>query len=318
MISTKRVLATPTCSATEGRIVWAPIKSLWVSVMTVCGLFGGSVFFSPGAFAAFLILTSLTVCAGHSVGMHRLLIHRSFETPLWLERGIVYLGALVGMAGPFGMIRAHDMRDWLQRQEQCHNHAAHRASFFRDAFWQMHCELKLDRPPYMKLEDSIGNDRFYRLLEATWMAQQIPIALVLFYFGGWGWVFWGVCLRISVSLTGHWLIGHFAHRSGQQDWIIDNVAVQGHNVRYAGLITFGEAWHNNHHAFPESAKLGLETGQSDLGWWFIKGLERIGLARAVKTPDVLPRRAGLQRCQTATTPQHSKRVGTCGAANPIA
>lgn len=294
-LSTSRVTAVPACSPIDGTIRWSATKSLWVSFMTLAGIIGATTHASWAGLAVFTVLTALTVCAGHSVGMHRLLIHKSFSTHLWLERTLVYLGTLVGMAGPFGMIRAHDMRDWHQRQEHCHDHAAHRASFFRDAFWQMHCELQLKSPPVLKIEDKLNRDKFYRFLEATWMAQQIPVAILLFVLGGWGWVFWGVCLRVSVSLTGHWLIGHFAHRKGQQDWIVRKTAVQGFNVPYAGLVTFGEAWHNNHHAFPDSAKLGLEAGQSDLGWWLIEGFECFGLAWEIKTPDKLARRAGLTR-----------------------
>lgn len=294
-LSTARVIAIPGCSPIDGTIRWSVTKSLWISFMTLAGIIGAATYATWGGLAVFMVLTAVTVCAGHSVGMHRLLIHKSFSTPLWLERTLVYLGTLVGMAGPLGMIRAHDMRDWHQRQEQCHDHAAHRASFLRDAFWQMHCELQLDTPPVLEIENRISGDKFYRFLEATWMAQQIPVAVLLFALGGWGWVFWGICLRVSVSLTGHWLIGHFAHRKGQQDWIVRKTAVQGFNVPYAGLVTFGEAWHNNHHAFPDSAKLGLEAGQSDLGWWLIRGFERIGLAWDLKTPDMLTWRAGLAR-----------------------
>ena len=57
----------------------------------------------------------------------------------------------------------------------------------------------------------------------------------------------------------------------------------------------GESWHNNHHAFPQSAKLGLLPGQIDLGWWLIKSFEAVGLATNVKTPANLPRRPGLRR-----------------------
>jgi stearoyl-CoA desaturase (delta-9 desaturase) len=96
-------------------------------------------------------------------------------------------------------------------------------------------------------------------------------------------------------VTGHWLIGHFSHRRGGQSWIIDGVAAQGYNVGLAGLISMGESWHNNHHAFPGSAKMGLFPGQIDLGWWLIRTFETIGLATNVKTPDNLPPRPGLRR-----------------------
>ena len=104
-----------------------------------------------------------------------------------------------------------------------------------------------------------------------------------------------ICVRVAVCLTGHWLIGHFAHLGGQQTWVIDGASAQGYNVPYAGFISMGEAFHNNHHAFPTSAKLGLLPGQPDLGWLLIRVLEAVGLVTNVNTPDNLPERAGLRR-----------------------
>ena len=105
---------------------------------------------------------------------------------------------------------------------------------------------------------------------------------------------WGVCVRVAVCVTGHWLIGHYAHRQGPQTWVIDGASAQGHNVPLAGFISMGEAWHNNHHAWPNSAKMGLLPGQIDLGWWLIRGFAALGLASNIKTPDVLPDRDGLR------------------------
>jgi fatty-acid desaturase len=102
-------------------------------------------------------------------------------------------------------------------------------------------------------------------------------------------------VRVAVSLTGHWLIGHFAHKRGHQGWDVEGVAVQGYNVPYAGLVSFGEAYHGNHHAFPGSARLGIEDGQIDPGWWFIQGLAWCKLARAIETPETVGNRAGLRR-----------------------
>ena len=96
--------------------------------MTLAALIGGPIYFTWGAFALFLATTAVTVCLGHSLGMHRRLIHRSYDCPLWLERLFVYLGTLVGMAGPYGMIRQHDIRDWAQRKPRCHPYLAHRSS----------------------------------------------------------------------------------------------------------------------------------------------------------------------------------------------
>ncbi|MBX4909123.1 MULTISPECIES: acyl-CoA desaturase [Rhizobium] len=293
-ISTGRMIDDSSDSL-KGKVVWVPGKSIWITAMTVIAAIGGPLTFSWSAFAVFIVLTAVTICLGHSVGMHRLLIHRSFSTPLWIERFLVYLGTLVGMAGPFGMIYAHDIRDWAQRQRDCHDLFAHRKPFFLDAFWQMHCMVALDHPPRFVLDDRERRDHFYRFLEATWMGQQIPLAFVLFALGGLPCVVWGIAVRISVSLTGHWLVGHFAHRAGHQGWSVDDVAVQGYNLPHFGLVTFGESFHGNHHAFPESARLGVEPGQVDLGWHFIRLLAGLGLASAIKLPHMIAPRRGLRR-----------------------
>lgn len=295
LVATERVIPLPTTSATDGRIVWDAAKSLWWFAHLVGAIIGVVWFPSWGAALVFLALSAITICAGHSVGMHRLLIHRAFDVPRWLRLSLIWLGTLVGMAGPFGMIRAHDMRDWHQRQTECPPHPSHAAGFWRDAWWQMHCRYDLDHPPTFQIEAEVAGDPVLQAIERTWMAQQLPLAIALWAIGGWGWVLWGISLRIVVSLTGHWAVGHYAHRRGHQGWHIDGLPVQGYNLPGLGLLTFGENWHGNHHAFPHSARLGVEAGQTDPGFWFIRLLAWVGLARAIRLPDSAPAREGLMR-----------------------
>jgi fatty-acid desaturase len=282
-------------SAIEGTVRWSPKKSLWLAGMTLAALIGGPLCFSWSALVLFFVTTAVTLCLGHSLGMHRRLIHRAFDCPLWIERLLVYLGTLVGMAGPYGMMRQHDIRDWAQRKPNCHAYLAHRSSLWRDGFWQLHCELALLHPPALIVERRVANDRFYRMIDRAWMAQQLPWALLFFVAGGMPWVMWGIAVRVSLSITGHWLVGYFAHNRGPRSWHIEGAGVQGYNVPYCGLITMGEAWHNNHHAFPSSARLGVRPGETDPGWWVLMLLERLGLVWNVKTPDMLPFRPNLIR-----------------------
>jgi len=311
--SIPRVIAGETTSAEAGRVRWAPVQSIWTFTMMAGGLVGGALTFSWDAVALFLVTTAITIGLGHSLGMHRLLIHRAYETPRWIEYLFVYLGTLVGMAGPMGMMRTHDLRDWAQRQTGCHDFFGHRRGFWTDAFHQMHCRIALARPPRFEIEDRVAKDPFYRFLEATWRWQQLPWAIAFFLVGGWSWVFWGIALRVFVSLTGHWMVGHFAHNDGHQGWRVEGAAVQGYNVRWVGLITFGESWHANHHAFPGSAKLGLEFGQADPGWWTLLVMKRLGLAWNIVTPDALPFRAELRR-----VPQPRKSDRGCPVTGRIA
>jgi fatty-acid desaturase len=304
----ERIFADDNTDPLDGSVQWAPTKSLWLTTMTAIAAILGPICFSWSGFILFIATSAITLCFGHSVGMHRRLIHSSFECPLWLEHACVYLGTLVGMAGPYGMVRLHDFRDWAQRQTQCHDYSCHRAGFWCDAWWQLHCKLVLKHPPEFRLEPRLAVDRFYAWVERTWMWQQLPWAILFFVIGGESWLVWGICVRVSVCVTGHWLVGHFSHRKGEQSWIIDGVAAQGYDVRPAGLISMGESWHNNHHAFPGSAKMGLFPGQTDLGWWLIKTFEAVGIATDIKTPDNLAPRDGLRRVRRQQdAPAHIRR-----------
>ncbi|MEO8020266.1 acyl-CoA desaturase [Polaromonas sp.] len=261
--------------------------------MLIGALVLGSMYFSWSAVAVFLALTAVTLCTGHSVGFHRRLVHRSFKCPKWLERTLVWSGAIVGMGGPLWTIRTHDTRDWAQRQPQCHDFLAHRHGLLKDGWWNLHCRLIFDNPPGFDPGPGIGDDPFYRFLERTWMLHQIPIGLALYLVGGMPWVAWGVFVRVASCTTMHWFISYFAHTHGPQSWLVDNAGVQAHDVPIAAIPTMGESWHNNHHAFPASARHGLYPGQADPGYRFIQLLEVLGLAWDVQTPANLPPRPGI-------------------------
>jgi stearoyl-CoA desaturase (delta-9 desaturase) len=113
-------------------------------------------------------------------------------------------------------------------------------------------------------------------------------------------------MRVVVSILGHWMIGYFAHNHGHRNWHINNASIQGHNVKFASLLTMGESWHNNHHAFPGSAKLGLESGQWDPGWWVLTLMEKLGIAWDIVLPIHLPNRPELVTTQTAIVCESSK------------
>ncbi|WP_137937966.1 acyl-CoA desaturase [Chitinivorax sp. B] len=280
----------------QGSVKWAPAKSFWFTGMLFATLIGGSLTWSWSAFGVFLASTAAVLLFGHSLGSHRKLIHDSYQCPRWLEYTLVYMGVQVGLSGPLGLLRQHDLRDFAQRLPDCHDYLRHRNVFWRDAWWQLNCELILDRPPKLNLEPRVANDRFYQFLERTWMWQQLPPAIVLYMLGGWAFVFWGVCARITAGVFGHWLVGYFAHNQGDMHFEVTGAAVQGHNIHLVSLLTMGECWHNNHHAFPGSAKLGLAPGEWDPGWWALKLMARVGWVWGIRLPADLPHRAVLQPC----------------------
>jgi len=280
-------------SPVEGDVVWDVPRSLWNATMLSAALVFAPLTFRWSALAVFLITAGITLCAGHSVGFHRRMIHRSFDCPKWLERVLIWFGTAVGMGGPIWTIRLHDTRDWAQRQPDCHWFLRHDKPLLVDGFYYLHFRLKLKHPPGFDPGSGIGDDPFYLFFNRTWMLQQIPIALVLYWLGGWPWIVWGVCVRVAACTTMHWFISYYAHTRGPQDWIVDGAVIQAHNVPLMAIPTMGESWHSNHHAFPSSARHGLYPGQIDLGWRFVQLLEALGLAWNVKVPAKLPPRPGI-------------------------
>ena len=298
----------------DGEVRFSPVKGAWFLGMAGAAVIGGALTFSRTALVLYAVSTALVLLLGHSLGSHRKLIHDSFQCPRWLEYLLVYLGVQVGLAGPLGLLRQHELRDYAQRLPVCHDYLRHGRPFWIDAWWQIVCELRLRDEPTLVIEDRIANDRCYRFLERTWMLQHLPWALLFYAWGGWGFVFWGVCARVTTGVFGHWIIGFFAHNHGGMHHVVDGAAVQGRNVRFTSLLTMGECWHNNHHAFPGSARLGLHAGEWDPGWWALLALRRAGLAWGFRLPaDLAPRAELRAHVEARTEPPGEKRCRFCPA-----
>ena len=178
----------------------------------------------------------------------------------------------------------HDLRDWAQRQSQCHDYLLHGSKILKDGWWQLNCDLELNNPPIFHIEKSVSLNKFYQFIDKTWMLQQLVLAVPLFLIGGISWLVWGVSVRVVISVGGHWLIGYFAHNKGDKTWEVEGAAVQGHNIRVAGFLSMGEAWHNNHHAFQSSARHGLRWWELDVSYFLIVAMAKIGLVSEVKVP----------------------------------
>lgn len=292
-IESHRAHAVDLDSVCIGQVRYSPVKSIWFLTMAASALVGGLLTVTWGALMVFFGATAVVLLLGHSLGSHRKLIHNSFDCPQWLEYVLVYCGVQVGLAGPLGLLRQHELRDYAQRMPVCHDYLRHGRSLLVDAWWQLSCDLRLANPPVIHVESRVADNQFYRFLERTWMLQQLPLAMVFYLWGGWAFVYWGVCARVAASVFGHWLVGYFAHNHGGMNYEVRGAAVQGHNIRFTSLLTMGECWHNNHHAFPGSAKLGLRQGEWDPGWWMLVFMRRVGLVWAVRMPADLPVRPEL-------------------------
>lgn len=279
----------------RGRVVVDAKKVLWFGGHGVVGL-SGLWAIQPGALVAGAVLTWLLVLLGHSVGYHRLLMHGNFKTSKPLGRLLILCGALLGAAGPSAIIRVHDERDWAQRAPEaeggCHPYFSQHNGFWRDMLWQLFCRLELDHPPRQSPDATWGANPFVRHLDQWWRVWALAPAVPLWAAFGWAGVAWGVSARILAINAGHWAVNHLCHhpRLGVRLWEVPANGVQANDLlragpvsgALAGLLTAGECWHANHHAFPESANTGLGRWQWDPGYCLLKALERVGLVWDVR------------------------------------
>ncbi|MEO1620930.1 MAG: acyl-CoA desaturase, partial [Cyanobacteria bacterium J06632_3] len=273
-------------SAVFGRVYWSSTKSIWITLMLVGAIVGGYATFRWDALLLCMGTSLITLGVGSSVGIHRKLIHNSFQCPQWLENALVYLGVLTSTIGPYSAIEQHDMRDWAYRQPNCHSYFSHSENPLKDWFWQLHCDIQLTYPPIVRYEHRIAKNRFFHWLEQTRIVQQLPWVIAFYHLGGWSWVFWGIYVRISLCTNAQWLLQYVAHHWGARPRKAKGAFIQTGNLPFCGLLTFGEGWQNNHQAFPESARFSLDARTLDPGWWIIRGLQSVGLAWNVKRAKV--------------------------------
>ena len=291
------------CDPSAGHVRWDALRSLWNGGMLLAALVLGPLYF-------------------HLVGA------RGVSRPVLRHALLRPLGRIPSPPDPPQlqvpeMARAHPDLSWHRgrhgraaldhphprharlgaTQPDCHPFFAHKAGIWRDGFWYLHCRLVLDRPPRFDPGPEFRDDRFYAFLNGTAMLQQLPIALVLFALGGMPWLVWGVCVRVAACTTMHWYISRLAHTRGPQSWMVDGVGTMGYDVPLFAIPTMGESWHNNHHAFPASARHGLFPGQFDPGFRFIQLLEtawsRLGHPDA-EDPAAAQGRALADRCAKLT------------------
>ncbi|GJU00557.1 fatty acid desaturase, type 1 protein [Tanacetum coccineum] len=120
-----------------------------------------------------------------------------------------------------------------------------------------------------------------RFLHSTYFWHPSALAVLLYHYGGFPYLAWGLGVRIVVVCQIAFVVQSVGHIWGERTW---NTRDTSTNNRWTGMFALGEGWHNNHHAFPNSARHGLEWWQFDLTWELIKILELVGLATDVKLP----------------------------------
>ena len=234
-------------------------------------------FFEWDAFFVFLFLYWLTLGIGITLGYHRILSHRSLVVPKWLEYVIVTCGALSLQGGPIEWIGTHR----LHHQHSDRDGDPHNS---RQGFWWSHILWLYGRIPseeaIRKRTKDLNGDPYYEFLhKGGFMLMQILLGVTLFLLGGWPYVLFGVFLRIVVVFHATWLVNSATHRYGYRTY---DTRDHSTNCWWVALLSFGEGWHNNHHAKSASARHGLHWYEVDITWITIWLLKKVGLAWRVR------------------------------------
>jgi stearoyl-CoA desaturase (delta-9 desaturase) len=234
---------------------------------------------------------------GVTVGFHRLLTHRSFETYRWVRALWMSLGALSVEGSPLSWCAVHRRHHGRSdREGDPHSPHLHAKGFWGSitgflhshvgwmfSGWWTRLDLEKYVPDLLKDRVIVALDRCY----AAFVAASLLVPFGLGYlvdgtlFGGFLGFLWGGLVRIFITHHVTWSINSVCHVFGRRPFRSGDYST---NNFVCGLLGFGEGWHNNHHAFPTSARHGMTWWQIDISWLVICAMYRLGLAWNIKVP----------------------------------
>ena len=229
------------------------------------------------------------VCGGLGVcvGYHRLITHRSFKCPRAVEYALILLGSLSLEGGPI---------DWVAHHRQHHQYSDQHGDphSARQGFWWSHM-LWMFWTPSDEAQQEITNRYapdllrvpFYHFLGRMYVWLAVLLAALLYVLGGWPFVVWGMFVRLVLTYHCTWLVNSASHSFGYKNFPSNDLST---NCWWVALLSYGEGWHNNHHAFPTSARHGLKVWEVDPTYLFIRLLSAVGLAWDLRTPSALSNR----------------------------
>jgi stearoyl-CoA desaturase (delta-9 desaturase) len=236
--------------------------------------------FSWEALLVSLFLWWVSGSLGIGMGYHRLLTHRGYKTPKAVEYFLTVCGMLALEGGAINWVATHRIHHAHTEVPGKDPHTPRDGRWWAHMGWiltgtaQQHEEAVLWRyaPDLMR-------DRVHVWLNRLYFVPLVLVGLALLAWGGLGLLMWGVFLRVTVGLHATWLVNSATHLWGSRRFQTTDDST---NNLWVALITFGEGWHNNHHAHPRAARHGLTWYELDLNWIGIRTLQLLGLARDIK------------------------------------
>jgi stearoyl-CoA desaturase (delta-9 desaturase) len=245
--------------------------------------------FHVGAVAALFMFTwqalavtfLMWVMSGMGIGMgyHRLLTHRGYKTPRAVEYFLTLCGILSLESGPISWVVTHRIHH-AHTDTEGDPHSPRDGGWWSHMGWMLKGTAQQHSPQVMEhYAPDLMKQPFYTWLNRWYFVPIIALGGVLFAVGGWPMLTWGIFLRIVVGWHATWLVNSATHMWGSRRFKTTDDST---NNLWVALITFGEGWHNNHHAHPTAARHGLTWYEIDVNWWGIRALQLLGLAKSIK------------------------------------
>jgi sn-1 stearoyl-lipid 9-desaturase len=262
-------------ASTKLRLDWTMIIALVIfHIGAICAFLPG--LFSWQAVGVAVLLHWITGGLGITLGWHRLLSHRSFQVPKWLEYFFALCGTLALQGGIIWWVGLH-RHHHLHSDEDVDHHDSKKGFLWSHVRWMCYeIPAESDIPRFTK---DLVNDKFYNFLNDYFFPLQVVLGVVLYLIGGWPYVFWGIFARLVIVYHCTWLVNSATHKFGYRNFdTTDNST----NCWWVALTTYGEGWHNNHHAYQYSARHGMKWWELDITWITIQVLQLLGLATKVK------------------------------------
>ena len=269
-----------TASRKNDKINWITSIAL---ILFHLGAVGALFMFTWKALAITAVLYWMGIGFGIGMGYHRLHTHRSYRVPKFIEYFFAVCGTLTLEGGPIFWVATHRVHH--QNSDHAGDpHSPHDGGFWAHMGWIIFGDSKHNNTQLMsRYAPDLARDRFYLWLNSYHYVPLVALGLILLATGGIRMVLWGVCLRVVVGLHATWLVNSATHMWGSRRFLTRD---DSRNSWWVALLTFGEGWHNNHHAHPTSARHGLAWYELDITWLQIRFLQLVGLARSVKVAKV--------------------------------
>lgn len=277
----------------------------WVTLVALVAFHTGAVaalfFFSWARLAVAVGLYVLAINVGIGMCYHRLLTHRGYQVPLWLEHAMAVCATLSLEGGPIFWVSTHRVHHQLS-DHAGDPHTPREGGWWAHLGWLVWGNaLHSQTEALNRYSPDLARDPFY-----GWLSKYhwVPLVLSGVLLAGLGWLsggpvnalgmlLWGAFLRVTVGLHTTWLVNSATHMWGSRRF---QTRDDSRNNWWVALVSGGEGWHNNHHANPVSARHGLAWYELDPNYWGIWLLSKLGLARKIQVARLdagSPKPAGL-------------------------